>query len=310
LKSTHFTSLFRTGTYLLLLIGFTSVCYGKTQFADGSRVEVVERGFSLVPPVGWEVTTGGRGSSLLMQDRVKRETKYQRTLQVFTFSGGLDVSAGAAQEVQRNKIEPFGKIAGNINNFRIRNYLPVSLKDGNEALLFYSEFNLENEKMMQAHLVTSSINRHYVVTYTDLEKYFEGIDQGTSPLTKAWESMVSFRVAQKPSNSWSTELRASLAAGIVVIIGLFFVVGGLRRKMKQGKFENMTRQFEREQKIEDAEQSNSHYSGQQKSYQSEGRNDFDGLPRTAIADSHDSDSERHGDHSMNDEIMFDDDKAS
>jgi hypothetical protein len=293
-----------------MLIGFSSICYGKTRFADGSRVEVSERGFSLIPPVGWEVTTGGRGSSLLMQDRVRRDTKYQRTLQIFTFSGGLDVSVGAAQEVQSNKIEPFGTIAGNINNFRIRNYLPVSLKDGNEGLLFYSEFSLNNEKMMQAHLVTSSVNRHYVITYTDLEKYFEGIDQGTSPLTKAWESMVSFQVRQIPSKPWSTELRASLAAGAVVIIGLFFVVLGLWRKMKRSKYQKMTRQLEREQQADDVEQSKLGYSEQQKSHQGDDQNAFDALPRTAVADSHDSVSGHQGDHHVDDEIMFDDDKAS
>jgi hypothetical protein len=226
---------------IFLIIG----SFAAQQSLAQGRVNFDDRGFSIVPPAGWKTTNPGQGMSLLMQPEFIPGMKYQRTLQVATFQGPKQISTDDAESFGEYLVSKFGSSAGNISGYRIRNFIPVSLKDGNQAMLYYAEFSIDGVALMQSHLLVSSRTRHYLVSFTDVAEHFEAEGEQAKFLATAWESMISFQVDQRPS----MQLTPAMKAAVATIFGLaiFGVFGFLRWRKQRNRriYDRMVLDLER-----------------------------------------------------------------
>ena len=193
----------------------------QAEIANGDRVVVSDRGFSIIPPVGWEVRRDFPGTSLLAQVPADKAQGYQRTIQVMVMEGPRYIDEITAEEYEALITRKFSEASTNIEEFRIRQSTPIELADGRPGLLFYSEFTFDGVAMMQAHVLVSSSSRHYLSTYTDLAANFEG-SPASPQLTEAWTAMVSLEVdGRTPGRLDSFLMLGIVTLSTALLIGLF-----------------------------------------------------------------------------------------
>src|SRR5690606_27522821 len=111
----------------------------------------------------------------------------------------------------------FSEASASVEDYRIRNHMPIELADGREGLLFYSEFLLDGVSLMQAHILVSSDKRHYLISYTDVAEHFES-EESSQFLTEAWEAMISVELdGRTPQRFEAIYALAAGAAGLVIL---------------------------------------------------------------------------------------------
>ncbi|MGE0174862.1 MAG: hypothetical protein AB7T49_18870 [Oligoflexales bacterium] len=175
--------------------------------SNGDRVFLEDKGFSIMPPVGWEVHKNIPGISLLFQVP-KKGVKYQRTIQVVWGQETYVMDDYTAQDFAKTLIERRSKAYGN-NGYRLRNQLPITLEDGTKAFLYYTEFEYDTFPMMELHILISSATGHFLMTYTDLAKFFEE-QGGNSMLDVAYNSMISAKLDSKPAGRFDFLYKAGV----------------------------------------------------------------------------------------------------
>jgi hypothetical protein len=185
----------------------------------GKRVEIREGDFSLQPPVGWEVYVNLPSLSLLMQVPHTPGERYQRTIQVASFSGPRYIDEVTAKEYEDVIVRKFSTASASIVDYRMRNHMTIEMADGRQGLLFYTEFKIDDVPLMQAHILVSSADRHYLMTYSDVAEHFES-EAATQFLTEAWDSMISVQLSTKTPARFESAAYIGIAAGVVVLLGL------------------------------------------------------------------------------------------
>ncbi len=193
---------------------------------DGKRVSVRDGDFSMQPPPGWEVYVNLPGLSLLMQVPHKAGEKYQRTIQVASFSDSRYIDEVTAKEYEKVIVRKFSVASTSIEDYRIRNHMTIEMADGRQGLLFYTEFKIDNVPLMQAHILVSSATRHYLMTFSDVADHFES-DAASQFLTEAWDAMISVQLSTKTPARFESAVYFGGATAIIVLIGLLIV--GIRK---------------------------------------------------------------------------------
>lgn len=192
--------------------------------SNGERYVHEKKGFSIVPPVGWEVHTDYPNLSLLLQVPFSKGLVYQRTIQIMAFKKWRYIDEIEAREFEKIIVQRYSKISGSIKNFRVRNYMITRMEDEREGILYYTEFDLEDKHMMQAHILVSSDSRSLLLTYTDVIDHFEG-DKASEYLTKAWESMASIKLgSDAPIRFQKTFFLGLIAICILILLILFYLI--------------------------------------------------------------------------------------
>lgn len=194
--------------------------------AEGSRVTVKEGDFSLAPPRGWEVYAHNPSLTLLMQVPHQPGMKYQRTIQVASFSGPRYIDEVTAKEYEEVIVRKFSAATASVEGYRIRNHMSIEMADGRDGLLFYTEFMLDGVNLMQAHILVSSKDRHYLMTYTDVAEHFES-DSANRFLTEAWDAMISVQLGSRTPSRFQAAIFLGIGIGGLLIASLVFL--GLRR---------------------------------------------------------------------------------
>jgi hypothetical protein len=194
-----------------------------TLIATGAqRVFVKENDFAIVPPKDWEVYTDISGLTMLMQVPHKVGDLYQRTIQVASFSGPRYMDEVTAEEFDETIVRKFRATSASIEDYRVRNHMDVEMADGRDALLFYTEFTLNEVALMQMHVLVSSQTRHYLITYTDLAEHFEK-DDANQYLTEAWGAITSVQLGTRTPLRHETFLViGGGVGGILLLVGIFF----------------------------------------------------------------------------------------
>ena len=200
---------------------------------DGSRITLREGDFSIIPPKGWGVYTQRTDLTLLAQPPLQNGMKYQRTLQVASFSGPRYIDAVTAKEFEEKIPRMFAQSSQLVSDYRVRNQVPVDLSDGRKGLLFYTEFTIDSVNLMQAHILISSLNRHYLLTFTDLAEHFEG-EGANQYLTEAWDSMVSSKLGSPTPQRFVGMVYGGVSVAVILVLGVFLVA--LRRRRAGREF--------------------------------------------------------------------------
>ena len=200
---------------------------------DGSRITLREGDFSIVPPKGWEINAQRPDLTLLAQPPMQNGVKYQRTLQVASFAGPRYIDAVTAKEFEEKIPRMFAQSSQLVSDYRVRNQVPVDLSDGRKGLLFYTEFTIDQVNLMQAHILISSLSRHYLLTFTDLAEHFEG-DGANQYLTEAWDSMVSTKLGSVTPQRFVGMVYGGISLAVILVLGVFLIA--LRRRRAGREF--------------------------------------------------------------------------
>ena len=218
----------------------------KVVVSEGERIEIDNGQFSIETPTGWNIHLGHPSLSLLMQAQKEEGMKYQRTIQIASFADPKYIDDVTKQYFEELIVRKFSQASASVEDFRIRNSMVIQMDDGRDGLLFYSEFLLEGVPLMQAHILVSSPDRHFLMTFTDLAEHFEG-DQATEYLNTAWASMTSIQL-NGPTPVRYSEIK-NVGMGAAGLVFLILGVSIYSRKRAGKKYEN----FEKGVNVDDDE---------------------------------------------------------
>lgn len=227
--------------------------------ADGQRVEVQKRGFSIVAPKGWEVTTNHPNLSFLAQIPWSANIKYRRTIQIAGFSGPRYMDEVTAKDFEKLIVKNFAESSASVTDFKIRNNLPIELADGRPGLLFYSEFMMDDVALMQAHILVSDPNTHLLMTYTDVREHFENEEAAGKFLSEAWDAMVSLQMPGPAPVRFAEVKRLGIFALGVLLVA--FSLWGLRSWLGQRSLRHMEQDLELDGRDEDKDFASQHGTG-------------------------------------------------
>ncbi len=187
---------------------------------SGERLVIREGEFSMNGPSGWNVFTKHPSLTLLMQAPKDPNLKYQRTIQVAAFTGPKFIDNVTAKEFEDIITQKFKTAMLGIEDFNLRNHSEVEMADGREGILFYSSFKINDVSLMQAHILVSSQDKHYLLTYTDVVEHFES-DSSNQYLTEAWDAMISAELNSPTPVRFQTGIM--VVAGIIGVIVLLLI---------------------------------------------------------------------------------------
>ena len=209
------------------------------KISTAERIRLDEKGFSIIPPLDWEFFVDYPNLSFLTQIPFKKEI-YQRSIQIMTFKGVKFIDESTANEFSKTLVQKFSISHPLIQDYRLRNYTMTKTQDGSDAILFYTEFSLNDKQMMQAHILMSSKDNHYLLTFTDRKDHFEGEDD-LNTINLAWQAMTSIQLDSKPPYRFQQIL---IIIFILVFIGVFLTFLYFKRRKKAEEFssdpENVT----------------------------------------------------------------------
>ncbi len=192
----------------------------------GQRVEIQDAGFSIVPPNGWEIIRNAGGSSLLFRAPKQEEGQLslQGTIQVMVFNGGRYIDDFTQEEYGKLIVEKFAAASNRVTQYRLRSQQKVKLENGDDAILYYTEFQMDEAQIMQMHILMSSARKHFLLTYTDFAKYFE--QDNSRELAVAFTSMHSAVLDSQPPSRYYFPIVAG--GGVLGLILLGFSIKAFR----------------------------------------------------------------------------------
>lgn len=206
--------------------------------SDGTRINVEGRGFSIKPPAGWELDLNHPTLSLFMQIPEARGLKYRRTLQIASLNSPRYIDEISAREFETYLVDNFSKASLSITNYRIRNHAMIELSDKRPAILFYAEMNLDNVPLMQAHILASGPDRHYLMSYTDVREHFEDDALSAQYLSEAWDSMVTLEFeGATPVRFAPIQRMGGLAALAFLVLGVIWGARQWRARQTYADYE-------------------------------------------------------------------------
>ena len=201
--------------------------------SDGTAIKIDGKGFSINPPAGWQIVQNQPGMSLLLKVPSRPDLKYQRNIQVMEFSGPKYIDAITGQEFSESIVKNYSQFVPGISEYKFRNFDNVAMNDGRNGLLFYTEFKLNDLSMMQALILLSAQNNHYLVIYSDVAENF-GEKEGSSQkfLNESWTSMTSIAL-DTPTPGRPNNL--PLIFGIIIGFLLLGVTFALARRIRSSR---------------------------------------------------------------------------
>jgi hypothetical protein len=216
-----------------LSVLFPAPVWGEAQMASGNPIALRDGELTITLPKGWKIYPNIEGQTLLAQAADADSFKFQRAIQILTFGGPKfldEVTAGEFKEVIARK---FSGASSSIRNYQMNNHLRIELADGRPAILYYAEFEIDNRKYMQAHLLISNLQRHFIISYTDGAEHFAN-DAHTQNLNQAWQAMISTTLVGTTPQRYRAFYQIGFFIGILLIAAVVF---GVYRKVASRNYE-------------------------------------------------------------------------
>lgn len=220
----------------LVLSATVSLADLKESIADGSRLSLADKGFSITPIAGWKIIEGDANISLILESTVKHND-YLANIQINTFNDPVYMDQFSAEHFG----EWFTKRLNEkivLNDLTPHESQTTKLANGASALLFFYDFTANGKAMMQVNLVASSGTHHYILTYNDLKANFE-INESTGGYAAAWTIMSSIETDTMVGKRYDMAVEGGLIlAGLMMIFGFFFGIRNWRRRTLLKEFDN------------------------------------------------------------------------
>jgi hypothetical protein len=203
--------------------------------SQGERINVTDRGFSIEPPAGWRVYQDYNGAMLYMEPAEKAEDSiYRRNIRIMSFKGPRYIDEMTFQEFGKEIVEKSSKMSNAISDYRLRNQMPIEIDGGHKAGLYYAEFTIDDVPLMQMHILVSSAEHHFLLTFTDLLEHFE---QDNSPyLNEAFVALRSVKLKGEPPQRslYFYWLGAALGGGFLLFLIIRFVRKRRVKRLSEG----------------------------------------------------------------------------
>lgn len=199
----------------------------------GKRVNLRDGELSLEIPKGWVYHADIPGQTLLALAPEGDSLGFQRAIQIMTFGGPKFLDEVTANEYREVIARKFSGASAAITNYQMNNHLKIEMADGRPAILFYAGFQKDNREFMQAHILISNMERHFVISYTDGAEHFAN-DAPTPNLNEAWQVLIS-TVIKGP-----TPLRYGAfykMGGVIAFFCMAFALWTIYRKSTAHRYE-------------------------------------------------------------------------
>ena len=196
---------------------------------DVRRVDVPEKGLSIIPPSEWEVIKDRPKTSLLLQKKYKKG-EYQRSIQIMRLNGPRFIDETEAVYIKQDMLDLFGKSGALPEDYLLHEHSLVTLDDGTPGIMFYASMTINEQSLMQAHLVASASEAHYYLTYTDIKEHFDDPNLQHN-LDIAWKSMITLVLdSEGPKRGFfTTKFLVIIATAVLAAI----LVSYIRRRKKR-----------------------------------------------------------------------------
>jgi hypothetical protein len=182
---------------------------------SGNMLELHDGDFQMRTPVGWQMFNDVYGIDTIIKAPSGEDTRFQRMLQVMSFDGGVYMDDTTMKQFAKIIENRFKNSSDSVAQYTVLGHQNSGLDT--PSVIFYASFQANMFDMMHLHILFSSANKHYLVTFTDLAEHFEeGQDQN---LVEAWKLVESIQVQSQAPNIFK-EL------GIYFGLALLFVLGG------------------------------------------------------------------------------------
>jgi hypothetical protein len=209
------------------------------EISQGEKISIEGKGFAIQPPVGWIIQRDHPRLSLMIMAPVA-ENQYPPNISVVRFPGPMLISKDSAEKFAEKIIKGFTSASSTLQGYSLRSSEPVKLADGRDALLFYTDYQDGERKMMQAHVLASSKTNHYLLSYTDVAENFVSGSEGSSSqvFNNAWSSMVSLELdSGNPEPAKTVTIALAVIAAIAV---LWFTVAFIRNRRAAAQYRQFT----------------------------------------------------------------------
>lgn len=206
-----------------------------SEVSQGEKISIDGKGFTIQPPVGWIVQRDHPRLSLMIMAPVAAN-QYPPNISVVRFSGPMLIGSDSAEKFGDKIVKGFTQASSTLQGYSLRGSEPIKLADGRDALLFYTEYQDGERKMMQAHVLASSKTNHYLLTYTDIaDNFVSGSESSSSQVfTNAWTSMVSLELdSGSPEPAKTVTIALAVLAGIIVV---WFTVAFIRNRRAAAQY--------------------------------------------------------------------------
>ncbi|MBF0441575.1 MAG: hypothetical protein HQK54_06695 [Oligoflexales bacterium] len=200
--------------------------------SNGTRIFLKEKGMSIIPPAGWEVHYNEGGQTLLFQVPYS-ENQYQRTIKVLYAREPLTIDSYTMDKFAEIILDKGSKRSSGIIGYQLLNKEIITMANGSKGLLYYTSFALGSTPMMELHIVVSSADGHFLMTYTDVDANFKSED-GKKFLDVAYESMTSIELSTPPPSRFQFLVRLGV---ILVVIVVFLIAGSIIRGSRASKLQ-------------------------------------------------------------------------
>lgn len=186
---------------------------------DGSRFNLKQKGFSFIPPKGWERVQTNSG--LLFQMQKDPHVNYQKTLQVLFFNGSVSWDNYSLTNFGKLLAERFSKRSNLMAEYKVLNMAAFPLDQGSSAQAYYTTFLYGAMPMMQLHVLVSNSSRHVLVTFTDLAGNFKS-DAVPEDHRPVYDALKSIELDGSSGMSSFDKIKYIVAFGVAAIV-LFFL---------------------------------------------------------------------------------------
>ncbi len=201
--------------------------------ADGNPITNEAFNFKITPPLGWEVSTNTGNLTLIMQEpKIEapdyEKPKYQRNITLAVMHKASPIDDKKASEISKALYDSFGKDSS-LADFKVTEHKLFNYKGKNDGLVVYSAYRMGEFELAQMHVLVSSQDKQYMMTYTDLADRFQGQD---GAFEKAWNSMVSIEVSGSAPSRFD-EIKPYVISGAIVGILAVLLLGVTWRRSKR-----------------------------------------------------------------------------
>lgn len=204
---------------------------GSLVISTGERVEVPVKGFSIIPPRDWQVYPNLPGVTLLLEAPLSKQGRkvYPRNILVLSFPDPIPIDNQTMQEFHKTLTKNFTNPARNLEKYNIYSSELINLKNGEPAILYYADFESQDQKMRQVHLLVSSDMAHFLVSFTDIRDNFEN-PKSVAIFQGAKESLLSIQL--ESSAPTRTNWLLIVFAIVALLLSIWIAIARMQRNQK------------------------------------------------------------------------------
>ena len=200
--------------YLLLIISYRATAVDLAE--EDERFEYPDKGFSIVPPAGFEVHENAGGVFLNFREPPRKGLVYQRNIQVFWNNEFRYIDEATAQEISEEIAAKFTKYNPHVQDYRSSEYQIIDVGE-HKGILFYNQYRIDASEIQHIILLVSSNKDHYLVTFTDLLKNYDANKENDSYNDLWWNCFSSIGLSGKPPHRYQNYIIAGGAIGIFLL---------------------------------------------------------------------------------------------